>query len=177
MTIPSDDLEIKVDDSVLLRLQTHETEDQEYRLIMDNFDYLKPWVFWVNDTFDKGTLYRGIEDNLKGFRNKQAYTMGVYVDGVLVGFVDVRNIVAGESAEAGYWIAEQFTGKGLASRCTLRLIDYVREKHDVDNFYLLTMVDNVASSRVAEKMDFHFDSTVDNQEYNIQEKRYVKKYQ
>ena len=173
----SNNLNIKVDDSVELRLLNHETDDSVYALIMQNYDYLKEWVFWVNEKFDRKLAKHFTDLNLQSFAEQKAYIMGVYVDGKLVGSVDVRDIVPGDSAEVGYWIAEDFTGRGLASRCTMSLIDYVRQKHGVKHFYLLTLVDNIASVRVAEKMGFTFDSIVHNDKYNIQEKRYVKNYE
>lgn len=82
------------------------------------------------------------------------YAMGIYVDGQLVGNVDVRDIVNGQSAEVGYLLAEAFTGRGIVTKSMTALMDYVQKKHDMRKFYLNTYADNEASKRVAERLGF-----------------------
>jgi|GEM_PF-5338723 len=160
---------LTVNAHVVLRLLTHDDEAEEYRLLMDNYDYFSKWIFWLNESFTQKHLHDDLEDTLQKYAKQEIYLMGVYVDDELVGAVDVRDIVPGESAEVGYFIAEKFTGRGLASTCTLKLIEYVRDKHHVPYFYLHTFVDNAASSRVAEKMGFAYERTVGDE---VKEKRY-----
>ena len=168
---------LKVREGVELRLLSHDTEDEEYRLLMDNYDYFSKWIFWMNESFTKQKLHDEINDTLEKYEKQEMYLMGVYVGDELVGAVDVRDIIPGDSAETGYFIAEKFTGKGLASASTKRLIDHVREKHDVKYFYLHTLLDNAASSRVAEKMGFTYEKNVKDAKTGIEEKRYGLRYE
>lgn len=167
---------LAVREGVELRLLSHDTEDEEYRLLMDNYDYFSKWIFWLNESFTKQKLHDEVEDTLQKYAKQEIYLMGVYVGDELVGAVDVRDIAQGESAEVGYFIAEKFTSQGLASQSTQRLIDYVREKHDVKYFYLHTLLDNTASSKVAEKMGFVYEKNVKDPKTGIEEKRYGRRF-
>jgi ribosomal-protein-alanine N-acetyltransferase len=80
----------------------------------------------------------------------------VDVDGSLVGTIglhrgeDVHRL----TAEMGYWLGEEFWGKGIMSEVVPAFVDYCFEKFSLTRMSATTYVSNPASARVLEKAGF-----------------------
>lgn len=79
--------------------------------------------------------------------------MGIWDDERFTGAINLTPREE-ESAEIGYWLAEQETGKGYATLATAALARYA--KCDFSRVYAKTHQDNDASQHVLERAGFHF---------------------
>jgi len=61
------------------------------------------------------------------------------------------------SAEIGYWLAEPFWGKGIATRAVRALCDWAFANLDIVRIYAGVFETNPASSRVLEKAGFQLE--------------------
>lgn len=66
----------------------------------------------------------------------------------------LRDDVERCSAEIGYWLAEPFWGRGIATAALRALTDYAMQTHDLTRVYALPYDGNPASRRVLEKAGF-----------------------
>jgi [ribosomal protein S5]-alanine N-acetyltransferase len=75
---------------------------------------------------------------------------------LLVGTVALSNVVRGplQSANLGYWVAERFNGRGLATSAVGELIPIAFGELGLHRLEAGTLVDNLASQRVLEKNGF-----------------------
>lgn len=96
-----------------------------------------------------------------------AYTMvqnpvqnfGIIYNGDIAGSVGVtpKEDVYRKSIEIGYFIAEQFWGKGIATSAVALAIDYIKSHFDVVRIYAEVFSHNEASMKVLEKNGFHLE--------------------
>src|SRR6185436_18701177 len=70
-----------------------------------------------------------------------------------VGFV-LRHDVERVSAEIGYWLAEPFWGRGIATEALVAMTDYAIATHKLTRLYALPFAWNGASCRVLEKAGY-----------------------
>jgi len=70
-----------------------------------------------------------------------------------IGFV-VQEDVQRISAEIGYWISEQYWGKGIMARAVKQTVDYIFANFDVVKVYATPFDFNVASQKVLQKAGF-----------------------
>ena len=70
-----------------------------------------------------------------------------------VGFV-LRTDVERVSAEIGYWLAEPFWGRGIATEALAALTQYAIVAHGLTRIYALPFAWNLASCRVLEKAGY-----------------------
>lgn len=70
-----------------------------------------------------------------------------------VGFV-LRHDVERVSAEIGYWLAEPFWGRGIATEVLVAATDYAITTHQLTRVYALPFAWNAASCRVLEKAGY-----------------------
>lgn len=170
------DIELIVDESVRLRLRSPSNEPKIYSLLQRNFEYLSKWIFWVTDTYDENALHTDTIDFLREYQEGSICIMDVFYGDTLIGAVDAHDIVYEDSAEIGYYIAESFSGKGMATIAAGRLMDFIRDQYGIRHFYIVVVEDNLGSIRVAENLGFHFDKRIYNKEQHLWEKRYIKDY-
>lgn len=69
------------------------------------------------------------------------------------------------SAEIGYWIAEPFWGKGIASLTLVALSKYAFEQFDLNRIFAGVFQGNKASMRVLEKSGFKLEGRLRNAVY------------
>jgi len=94
---------------------------------------------------------------IKGLRSRAPETtFAIAVNGEAagsVGFV-LRHDVERVSAEIGYWLAEPFWGRGIASEALAAMTDYAITTHRLTRIYALPFAWNAASCRVLEKAGY-----------------------
>ncbi|MDQ2919563.1 MAG: GNAT family N-acetyltransferase [Verrucomicrobiota bacterium] len=100
----------------------------------------------------------------------QAYLERVLADeSAVVACIEVKGKVGGSiglhpgqdvyrrTAELGYWIAESYWGRGIATAAVCALVEYGFAKIPLDRIYASAYENNPASVRVLEKAGFEFE--------------------
>ena len=80
---------------------------------------------------------------------------GVFVEDVLVGEINLNNVVRGafQSAHVGYWVDEKQTGQGYTPEALVVLLHFAFEEANLHRIQISIVPRNVASRRVVEKLD------------------------
>lgn len=102
-----------------------------------------------------------INDMLSADKTK-TFAFAVEVDGKVIGSVGAfrQNNVHCKTAEIGYYIAEEFWGKGIATSAVKSVCDYVFDHTDIMRIFAEPFADNAASCRVLEKAGFEYEGTL-----------------
>ena len=83
----------------------------------------------------------------------------IVVDGTAVGAIGLvlREDVFRRSAEIGYWLGEEFWGRGIVTEAVRAVTDYAFETFDLCRVYAGVFEWNPASMRVLEKAGYEFE--------------------
>ena len=114
---------------------------------------------WLNlrDAFPHPYTSHDGREFIKSVRNRAPETtFAISVNGEAagsVGFV-LRHDVERVSAEIGYWLAEPFWGRGIATQALVAMTDYAITTHALTRVYALPFAWNEASCRVLEKAGY-----------------------
>lgn len=154
----SPSVEIVVDHSTVMRSRSYGAEPAIYALIDKDRAYFAPWIEWMRD-YTPEMLHQNVIETYAETAEGTLYLFDIFHEGRFVGAVDAHNVVAGSSAELGYWIGQDYIGKGLATKCTQALIDYLHTAHAITQLYAVIENRNLASIRVAEKLGFTRDGS------------------
>ncbi|MCA1627226.1 MAG: GNAT family N-acetyltransferase [Acidobacteria bacterium] len=95
---------------------------------------------------------------------KAATNFAIDVAGEAVGGIGftVQYDVARRSAEIGYWLGEEFWGRGIATEALIAVTDYAFSNYDVCRLYAHVFDWNRASARVLEKAGYEFEGRMKN---------------
>jgi ribosomal-protein-alanine N-acetyltransferase len=83
----------------------------------------------------------------------------IVVDGAAVGGIGLvlKDDVFRRSAEIGYWLGEQFWGRGIVTEAVRAVTDYAFATFDLCRVYAGVFEWNLASTRVLEKAGYEFE--------------------
>ena len=114
---------------------------------------------WLNlrDAFPHPYTHHDAREFIRSIRNRTPETtFAIAVNDEAVGSVGfvLRPDVERVSAEIGYWLAEPFWGRGIATDALAALTDYAIATHGLTRVYALPFAWNTASCRVLEKAGF-----------------------
>lgn len=110
-------------------------------------------VWYVNDCIEK--------------EGQKQITRAVEVDGKAVGSIGVfvKDDVLEKSAELGYWLAQEYWGKGITSSATRLICKEAFDRFDIVRIYAEPFECNTGSRRVLEKAGFTYEGTMRNGVY------------
>ena len=69
--------------------------------------------------------------------------------------------VSENEAEIGYWLGEDFWGKGYVTEATLRVLQYAFDELHLTQLWASAYKENIASQRVLEKCGFRYHHTLE----------------
>jgi RimJ/RimL family protein N-acetyltransferase len=86
-------------------------------------------------------------------------TFAIDVAGEAVGGIgfELQSDVAHRSAEIGYWVAEEFWGRGIATDALVAMSEYAFANFEICRLYAHVFDWNPASARVLEKAGYAFE--------------------
>jgi RimJ/RimL family protein N-acetyltransferase len=90
---------------------------------------------------------------------KPVLNMAITVDGNIAGSIGVllKEDVYRKSMEIGYFLGENYWGKGIATVAVSLLLQYISKQFDVVRVYAEVFEHNIASMRVLEKNGFQLE--------------------
>lgn len=142
-----------------LRLLRPNNAEEMLNYYNKNKKHLMPFEPSRDDSFytlqvQKHILMEGYRQFLSG----TAVNFGIYINGNLIGKIQMSNIVLGvfRSAFVGYSISEEEQGKGYMKEALKLLIDFAFNEMGIHRLEASTLVDNIRSQRVLEGCGFRF---------------------
>jgi [ribosomal protein S5]-alanine N-acetyltransferase len=121
------------------------------RNIWDNVRDLLPHPYSIKDARKWLSLVK---------KQQVVTTFCIELDGELAGSIGItlRGDVYRKTAELGYFIGEEFWGRGVASEAIKQMLEYVRSKFDVVRVFAEVFEYNKGSMRVLEKNGFYLEA-------------------
>jgi RimJ/RimL family protein N-acetyltransferase len=118
---------------------------------------------WLNlrDAFPHPYTTQDAREFIRSVRNRAPETtFAIDVDGDPIGSVGfvLRHDVERVSAEIGYWLAEPFWGRGIATDALAATTDYAIATYQLTRVYALPFAWNAASCRVLEKVGYRLEA-------------------
>lgn len=95
------------------------------------------------------------------------YCWAIYYDHKVIGSVGVfrQSNIHYRSAEVGYYISEEYWGKGIMGEVIKEVCHYIFTNTDIIRIYAEPFEYNIASCRVLEKAGFQLEGTLRNHAY------------
>ena len=123
------------------------------RKILDNLRDGLPYPYTEQDGLDYISSMISADEN-------EAFA--ITVDDKAVGSIGIfrQENIHRQTAELGYYIAENYWGKGIMTEAVTQICEYVFDKSDIIRIYAEPFAYNKASCRVLEKAGFQYEGTL-----------------
>lgn len=123
----------------------------------------------VQDDLRDGLPYPYTEQDAKEYISlmltadeNNTFAFAVTIDGKVIGSIGAfrQDNIHRQSAELGYYIAEEYWGKGIMTEAVKQLCDHVFTHTDIIRIYAEPFAYNIGSCRVLEKAGFQCEGTL-----------------
>ena len=123
----------------------------------------------VQDNLRDGLPYPYTEQDGKKFISamlaadeNDTFAFAITADGKVVGSIGAfrQENIHSQTAELGYYIAEEYWGKGIMTEAVQLLCEYIFSHTDIIRIYAEPFAYNIGSQRVLEKAGFQYEGTL-----------------
>lgn len=90
------------------------------------------------------------------------HIFAIEVDGQAVGGIGIhpQGDIMKRNAELGYWLSEEYWGRGIISAAIPQMVDFAFDTYPIDRVYARPFHTNTASQRVLEKNGFILEARI-----------------
>lgn len=123
--------------------------------IQDNLRDGLPYPYTEQDGIDYISAMLSADEN-------DTFAFAITAEGKVIGSIGVfrQGNIHRQTAEIGYYIAEEYWGKGIMTEAIKQVCKYVFDKSDIIRIYAEPFAYNMASCRVLEKAGFQYEGTL-----------------
>ncbi len=123
--------------------------------VQDNLRDGLPYPYTVQDGKEFISAMLSADEN-------ETFAFAIMVDDKVVGSIGIfrQGNIHSQTAELGYYIAEEYWGKGIMTEAVKQICEYVFGDSDIIRIYAEPFAYNIASCRVLEKVGFQYEGTL-----------------
>ena len=123
--------------------------------VQDNLRDGLPYPYTKQDGTDYISAMLSADEN-------ETFAFAITVDEKVVGSIGIfrQGNIHRQTAELGYYIAEEYWGKGIMTEAVKQICGYVFDNSDIIRIYAEPFAYNAASCRVLEKAGFQYEGTL-----------------
>lgn len=152
-------------DVQLKHFSTSDTEDL-FSLTDRNRLYLKKWLPWLDGTKAVEDTQKFIEGSVAKAKNGNGADFGIYYQGVLVGAIGYDLIdKVDKKTTLGYWLDENFQGKGIMTKAVKLLIEYAFDVLKLNRIQINCAVGNTKSCAIPQRLGFEKEGVIRQSEW------------
>lgn len=145
------------DGVVRMRPLRHRDAAAWERLRRENHRWLSRWEATAPEPdARRPTFGQYVREQARAARRGLGYSFGIEVDGELVGHLTISSVTLGSlrGCAIGYWIGEQWAGRGLTPRAVALASDFCFFQLGLHRVEINIRPENAPSLRVVEKLGF-----------------------
>ncbi|RHB51956.1 GNAT family N-acetyltransferase [Exiguobacterium sp. AM39-5BH] len=150
-------LHYDINDQLQLRMFTIDDAEALFQLTMASKPYLREWLGWLDYIETVEDSRKNIEGRIKGLMETGGYpkSFAIVYQGELAGTIGFNDIDRGiKCGTIGYWLRQDFQGKGIMSQALETIIDYGFRDLKLDKIEIRVATENVKSRAIPERFGF-----------------------
>ncbi|MBA2369342.1 MAG: GNAT family N-acetyltransferase [Candidatus Protochlamydia sp.] len=149
------DFLIKVDSEITLFLPTVEEAEELFLLVDRNRTHLRNFLGWLDNSLEVADTRKFIQENLPLWLQLHSLHLSIRHGKDLVGAVGFHQIdFQNQSAFMGYWLDEEYQGKGIMTKSVKTLMNYGFEVLKLHRIQILCAKHNKRSEKIALHLGF-----------------------
>lgn len=144
-----------INDNLELRQRHREDADEIFALIDCNRQFLRQWLPWLDVCKSRIDSLAHIESCLHQISEGTGLGLAIWERGAIVGLISYNFIDSwNHCGQLGYWLGEQYQGRGIMTASCAALIGYGFEHFGFHRQTIAAATGNVRSRAIAERLGF-----------------------
>lgn len=162
----TDTFSLPVRENLILRFIRPDEAEALYALVDKNRAHLRRWLNWVDGETGVESSRRNIAKRFEKAEKGETLELGIFHEGILIGSLGFNRIASeNRKASIGYWISEEFQGKGIVTDCVKALVTYGFGTLNLHRIRIQCHVENKKSASIPERLGFTFEGIAREDEF------------
>ena len=158
--------ELQVEDGLDLSQVTMDDAAELFAAVDANREYLREWLPWLDRTNNVDDETSFIASTLEEYERGDGVLYGIRLEGNLIGTISLNWIDwENRGCGVGYWLAEDQTGNGYATKSCIRLMEHCFDDLGLHRFVLEAATDNFPSRAIAENLGMRLEGITKDREW------------
>jgi ribosomal-protein-serine acetyltransferase len=153
-------VKIEIEDG--LQLKSLELRESEALLLLVNANrpYLRQWLPWLDMTTNIDEMIAFVESAIRQQTSGLGFQAGIWQGNEIVGIIGYHHLEwANRSTCIGYWLAEQFQGRGIMTKSCRSVVEYAFEEWHLNRIEIRCAEGNLKSRAIPERLGFKAEGT------------------
>ncbi|TWT13329.1 GNAT family N-acetyltransferase [Planomicrobium sp. CPCC 101079] len=151
----------KIDEDLSLRLVEMRDAKRIFELTDQSRDYLKEWLPWLDYTQKPEDTEDFIKMGRTNFVESRSMNTVILYKGEIAGLAGFNEInQSNKTAKIGYWLGQDFQGKGIMTRVAKALTDYAINILEMNKVEIRVAAENKKSRAIPERLGFAEEGTI-----------------
>ena len=152
---------IEIDKQITLELVTQKHASELYELANVNRTHLREWISWIDHMSGPDFFEKFIRNCRVKIKDGQELPFVIVYNGKIAGRIGIYKLdYFNKIGEIGYWIGEQFQGKGIVSKSCGGLIEYGFNNLHLNRIEIKCGVQNIKSQQIPKKFNFQHEGII-----------------
>ncbi|WP_341665270.1 GNAT family protein [Vibrio sp.] len=118
-------------------------------------EYLSQWLSWPMYAENEAFFLNFIKRSLHDYADGKSLVCAMFYQGKLVGNISFNSIDKDlAKVEIGYWLSEDYQGKGIVTKSVSRMIELAFHDYDMQKIQISAATDNQPSRNVCSRLGF-----------------------
>jgi len=121
-------------------------------------DYLGRWLPFVEFTKEVSDTEKYIESIVNAPLEKLVFVFVIHLSSEFVGLIGLKDTdCANKKTEIGYWLKEEFQGKGIITKSVNKLCEFAFRELEINRIQIKCAVGNIPSKNIPKRLGFVFE--------------------
>lgn len=159
-------MKILIEEDLHLELINEAHSEDVFKLIDKSRVSLALWLPWVPATRTVSDTSTFIKESLKRFAENSGLDLVIVKNNTAAGIVGVHKIDhQNKVASIGYWLGEEYQGKGFMTKCCGALVKYCFDELLMNYVEIKCATGNLKSQAIPVKLGFEKTTVIKNAEF------------
>ena len=146
---------LDVEPDCFLRSFAVSDADRLFELIDAQRSFLRTWLPWLNTTMTASDTRMVIETALQQHSANNGFQAGLWSHQRLIGVIGYHRVDwPNRSTSLGYWLGEEFQGRGIMTKACRSMISYAFEEYHLHRVEIRCAEQNLKSRAIPERLGF-----------------------
>ena len=148
-------------DSLRISLSIPQYAEELFTLTDRNRLFLRQWLPWLDNTRTADDTKRFLDLQIQRFSRGNSLHVTVFLDGVIAGVAGFNSLDRTNGiGYIGYWLGEEFTGKGIMTTVVRDLIEVGTSHYFLQKIDIRCATGNLRSRAIPERLGFSHEGTL-----------------
>ncbi|MDP4144946.1 MAG: GNAT family protein [Bacillota bacterium] len=144
-----------INDDIELKLPNELDAEELYKLIDNSREHLSRWLPWIKATNSIDTIASFIKGSQEQYVSNLGFKAIIMYKGSFAGLIGYHSIDWNrKSTSIGYWLGEEFQGKGIMTKALETLIQYTFNTLKLNKIEIQVAEENYKSKALPKKFGF-----------------------